>query len=166
MALGRRNGLIRRFLRGAAQYRPSFLESGKVMIYDQFAQSDVHVYHFSSLSPERPGCPNQQLEVIGDMSIGRLYRGVVRVVTEEGPYYLKPQLRQRLRLIWMFRNFNELPAVVLKPAELQIITELAQSCYSPRMELNDELIGTLDYRAMIKKSVQSETSTQLPRRTA
>ena len=53
------------------------------------------------------------------MSIGRLYRGVVRVVTEEGPYYLRPQMRQRLRLLWMFRHFSELPAVVLKPGELR-----------------------------------------------
>ncbi|HLH06002.1 MAG TPA: hypothetical protein VKW78_02060 [Terriglobales bacterium] len=100
------------------------------------------------------------------MSIGRLYRGVVRVVTEEGPYYLRPQLKERLRLLWMFRHFNELPAVVLKPAELQIIGELARHCYSPQMEVSDELIGTLDYRALIKKSSQSEGIRQAPRRTA
>ncbi len=94
------------------------------------------------------------------MSIGRLYRGVVRVVTEEGPYYLRPQLKQRLRLIWMFRHFNELPSVVLKPAELQIISELAQNSYSPQMQLSDELIGTLDFRAVMKmkKAPQSEAA--------
>ena len=100
------------------------------------------------------------------MSIGRLYRGVVRVVTEEGPYYLRPQMKQRLRLLWMFRNFNELPAVVLKPSELQIISQLAQHCYSPNMQLSDELIGTLDFRAVMKKSVQAESAAAVSRRTA
>jgi hypothetical protein len=100
------------------------------------------------------------------MSIGQLYRGVVRVVTEEGPYYLRPQLKQRLRLLWMFRHFNELPAVVLKPAELQIISELARNSYSPQMQLSDELIGTLDCRALMKKLPQAEAGAIVPRRTA
>jgi hypothetical protein len=102
------------------------------------------------------------------MSIGRLYRGVVRVVTEEGPYYLRPQMRQRLRLLWMFRHFNELPAVVLKASELQIISELAQNCYSPEMQLRDELIGTLDCRAVlkIKRPLQAEAVASVSRRTA
>jgi hypothetical protein len=96
------------------------------------------------------------------MSIGRLYRGVVRVVTEDGPYYLRPQMRQRLRLLWMFRHFSELPAVVLSPGELQIIAELAQNGYSPEMRLSDELIGTLDCRAVMKKPSQSESGVRLP----
>ncbi len=100
------------------------------------------------------------------MSIGRLYRGVVRVVTEEGPYYLRPQMRQRLRLLWMFRNFSELPAVVLKPGELQIISELAQSCYSPQMQLSDELIGTLDCRELIKMKKLPQGEAGISRRTA
>ena len=102
------------------------------------------------------------------MSIGRLYRGVVRVVTEEGPYYLRPQMRQRLRLLWMFRHFNELPAVVLTAGELQIISELAQKCYSPEMQLSDELIGTLDCRAVMvmKKPSQTEAGRIVPRQTA
>ncbi len=100
------------------------------------------------------------------MSIGRLYRGVVRVVTEEGPYYLRPQMRQRLRLLWMFRNFSELPAVVLKPAELQIISQLAQNCYSPVMQLSDELIGTLDYRELMKMKKLPQAETGISRRTA
>jgi hypothetical protein len=98
------------------------------------------------------------------MSIGRLYRGVVRVVTEEGPYYLRPQMRHRLRLLWMFRHFNELPAVVLKPAELQIISDLAQNSYSPEMQLSDELIGTLDCRAIMKNPSQSESGLRVPNR--
>ena len=100
------------------------------------------------------------------MSIGRLYRGVVRVVTEEGPYYLRPQMRQRLRLLWMFRNFSELPAVVLKPGELQIISELAQSCYSPQMQLRDELIGTLDCRELMKMKKLPQGEAGISRRTA
>jgi hypothetical protein len=101
------------------------------------------------------------------MSIGRLYRGVVRVVTEEGPYYLRPQMRLRLRLLWMFRNFSELPAVVLKPGELQIISQLAQSCYSPQMQLSDELIGTLDCRELIKiKKLPQAEAAGIARRTA
>ena len=100
------------------------------------------------------------------MSIGRLYRGVVRVVTEEGPYYLRPQMRQRLRLLWMFRHFSELPAVVLKPAEMQIISQLAQNCYSPDMQLSDELIGTLDCRALIKMKKLPQAEAGVSRRTA
>jgi hypothetical protein len=66
----------------------------------------------------------------------------------------------------MFRNFSELPAVVLKPGELQIISELAQSCYSPQMQLSDELIGTLDCRAVMKKIPQKEVVRIAPRQTA
>lgn len=92
------------------------------------------------------------------MSMGRLYRGVVRVVTEEGPYYLRPQMRERLRLLWMFRHFSELPAGVLKPGELEIISKLSESSYAPEMELSDELIGTLDFRALVKKPSRSEVA--------
>lgn len=100
------------------------------------------------------------------MSIGRLYRGVVRVVTEDGPYYLRPQMRQRLRLLWMFRHFHELPAVVLTPGELQIISELAQNCYSPEMQLSDELIGTLDCRAVMKMKKLPQAAVGVSSRTA
>jgi hypothetical protein len=66
----------------------------------------------------------------------------------------------------MFRHFSELPAVVLKPGELQIISQLAQNCYSPEMQLSDELIGTLDCRALIKMKKLPQGEAGISRRTA
>jgi hypothetical protein len=66
----------------------------------------------------------------------------------------------------MFRHFSELPAVVLTAGELQIISQLAQNCYSPDMQLSDELIGTLDCRAIMKMKKLPQGEAGISRRTA
>jgi hypothetical protein len=58
------------------------------------------------------------------MWIEKLAGGVLRVETPIGPRYIQPNFKQRLHLIWIFRNFPSLPQQVLRPAEQRLIDRL------------------------------------------
>ena len=51
----------------------------------------------------------------------KLLSGVLRVLTPLGPRYLKPSIRQRLYLLWVFRNFQTLPFKVLSARQQRLI---------------------------------------------
>jgi len=81
--------------------------------------------------------------------IEKLFCGVLRVMTPLGPRYLRPTFKQRLYLIWVFRNFPSLPVKVLTGRQLQFIENLwAQDQFvSFGMGVDDApLVGTLEQR--------------------
>jgi len=60
------------------------------------------------------------------MWIEKLLSGVLELDTASGTRYLEPNLVQRARLLWTFRNFLSLPHQVLHPGELQLIDRLLE----------------------------------------
>jgi hypothetical protein len=81
--------------------------------------------------------------------IEKLFCGVLRVMTPLGPRYLRPTLKQRLYLLWVFRNFPTLPVKVLTDRQLRFIESLwAQDQFvSFGMGVDDApLVGTLEQR--------------------
>ncbi|MEP6643653.1 MAG: hypothetical protein ABJA69_04095 [Acidobacteriaceae bacterium] len=91
--------------------------------------------------------------------IEKLSRGLLRVLTPLGPRYLKPSFLQRLYLVWVFRNFESLPAKVLTPRQQKIIdTMWAQNRFvaSPQSSgvYDTSLIGTLEQRPEVDPSLR------------
>ncbi|HYU44584.1 MAG TPA: hypothetical protein VEK84_00220 [Terriglobales bacterium] len=58
------------------------------------------------------------------MWIEELASGVLQVDTPIGPRYVQPNFKQRLYLMWIFRNFPSLPQQVLRPGEQRLIDRL------------------------------------------
>ncbi|MFZ0226414.1 MAG: hypothetical protein WAL41_05595 [Mycobacterium sp.] len=59
------------------------------------------------------------------MWIEKLSRGVLELETPIGPRYINPNLLERARLMWTFRNFSSLPHQVLRSSELRLIDRLS-----------------------------------------
>ncbi|MDP9159631.1 MAG: hypothetical protein M3O09_05305 [Acidobacteriota bacterium] len=83
--------------------------------------------------------------------IEKLNSGLLRVFTPLGPRYLKPSFLQRLYLIWIFRNFESLPAKVLTSRQQRIIASMwSQNRFvaSPQSHgvYDAAVIGTLEQR--------------------
>lgn len=90
------------------------------------------------------------------MWIEKLVSGVLRVLTPLGPRYLKPSFAQRLYLLWVFRNFETLPAKVLTSRQHRFIENLyAQDRFvSFGIGVNDApLLGTLEQRPAVSENV-------------
>ncbi|PYX33429.1 MAG: hypothetical protein DMG77_00460 [Acidobacteria bacterium] len=88
------------------------------------------------------------------MWIEKLADGVVRVQTPIGPRYVMPSFRQRVYLIWMFRNFPILPHAVLTRRQQRLIDRLCgeqrfvSRAYSDGMD-EAPVIGTVERRPVI-----------------
>lgn len=81
--------------------------------------------------------------------IEKFFCGVLRVMTPLGPRYLRPTFKQRLYLLWVFRNFPTLPAKVLSERQLRFIETLwaEDQFVSFGMGVDDApLVGTLEQR--------------------
>jgi hypothetical protein len=82
------------------------------------------------------------------MSIKKLSVGMLRVLTPLGPRYLNPTFKQRVYLMWLFRNFHTLPVKVLSPRQLRWIDATCvehQFLAYPPSRLGDiVLLGTLE----------------------
>jgi hypothetical protein len=84
------------------------------------------------------------------MWIEKMSSGVLRVLTPVGPRYIRPELAQRLYLLWIFRHFHLLPVQVLSPWQRRWIDGL---CTQHRFvaahkanALDDQpLLGTVDW---------------------
>ena len=82
------------------------------------------------------------------MALGKLRYGFVEVRTGSGPCYVRPKFWERLRLVWIFRNFAMLPQQVLKPSQQRFISSLCEEGrmyhgWGPKEQERAELIGTL-----------------------
>ncbi len=58
------------------------------------------------------------------MWIEKIRRGVLQVSTDQGPRYVNPSLMERVRLVWMFRNFHILNPEVMKQHERSLVGAL------------------------------------------
>lgn len=92
------------------------------------------------------------------MWLQKLSGGVLRVLTPLGPRYFRPSFAQRLYLLWVFRNFQTLPAKVLNSRQTRLIDTI---CVRPQfltLHVDDlALLGTLEERPPV-------TSQDLPPR--
>ncbi len=83
------------------------------------------------------------------MWIEKITRGVVELETPLGPRYLEPNLVERARLLWTFRNFVSLPHQVLLPSEVRLIDRLtAENKFvsNPAIAHNRPIIGKIEHR--------------------
>jgi len=85
------------------------------------------------------------------MWIDKLAAGVVQVQTPIGPRYVIPSFRQRVYLLWMFRNFPILPHAVLSRRPQRLIDRMcgeqrfASMAYADGMD-EVPVIGTIERR--------------------
>ena len=89
------------------------------------------------------------------MWMERLLRGVLRVLTPLGPRYLYPSFPQRLYLLWIFRNFQTLPAKVLSSRQQQRIDAMCAehgfvALAEPHGFVDIPILGTLEQRPEIE----------------
>ena len=90
------------------------------------------------------------------MLIEKLAAGVVQVQTPIGPRYLTPTFFQRVYLLWMFRNFPNLPHVVLSPRQQRLIDRMCseQHFASVAHGVDDvPVIGTVERRPPATESL-------------
>ncbi|MBZ5704991.1 MAG: hypothetical protein LAN63_06530 [Acidobacteriia bacterium] len=97
----------------------------------------------------------RKLQVGSAMWIEKLSCGVLRVLTPLGPRYIEPTFRQRIYLLWIFRNFQTLPPQVLRPWQQRLIDGLcAEQRFTALPQLNGledaPIIGTLERRPPIE----------------
>jgi hypothetical protein len=102
------------------------------------------------------------------MLIEKLAAGVVQVQTPIGPRYVIPSFRQRVYLLWMFRNFPILPHAVLNRRQQRMIDRMCREQRFASMAYADGLdeapvIGTIEHRPPIaadqlpsRRSISSE----------
>jgi hypothetical protein len=87
------------------------------------------------------------------MWIEKLAGGVLQIDTSNGPQYLQPAtFLQRAYLVWIFRNFHSLPALVLRPREQRLIDQLwSEQRSSPGLSIRPRgrpIIGRIERRAV------------------
>ena len=85
------------------------------------------------------------------MWIEKLSSGVLRVITPLGPRYIQPSFLTRVYLLWLFRNFPNLPAEVLSTSQKKLIDRLcAEQKFVSRPRINAledaPILGTLESR--------------------
>ena len=89
------------------------------------------------------------------MWIEKLSTGVLRVLTPVGPRYIKPELSQRIYLLWIFRHFEMLPLQVLSPRQQKLIDALCAErrfvTVPQTVELEDApVLGTVEWRPRVE----------------
>ena len=84
------------------------------------------------------------------MSIARVFRGVLQISTSSGARYLKPRTWERLRLLWVFRNFSILPQTVLSERERHLVQAVCSRRRFANPENIDQLlvIGAIEMTAL------------------
>lgn len=93
------------------------------------------------------------------MWLEKLTQGMLRVLTPLGPRYVNPSLKQRLYLLWLFRNFRTLPVKVLSARQQQRMERICrQHGFVSLTAAEPVILGTLEQRPPV------ETETRPPRR--
>lgn len=89
------------------------------------------------------------------MWMEKLIQGVLRVLTPLGPRYVRPTFLQRIYLMWIFRNFDALPASVLTSYQRHRIERMCErhgfvSMNVPEHLIDIPVLGTLEQRPSIE----------------
>jgi hypothetical protein len=92
------------------------------------------------------------------MWIDKISVGVLRVQTPVGPRYIRPELPQRLYLLWIFRHFQMLPLQVLSQRQQRLIDALCSQrrfVAAPQMNGVEDapLLGTVDWRPRAEEAL-------------
>jgi hypothetical protein len=78
------------------------------------------------------------------MLMEKIRHGLLQVSTDHGPRFVEPSLLERVRLIWMFRNFRLLPQEVLSEPQQAMVRGLWNRL-ERRQDVNpDAVIGTVE----------------------
>lgn len=81
------------------------------------------------------------------MWLDKLRHGSVQVITNTGTRYVKPSFVEKVRLLWIFRNFSFLPQQVLSVRQQQFLSELSSrpqiASQKSAVRERDWLIGTV-----------------------
>jgi hypothetical protein len=93
------------------------------------------------------------------MWIEKLAEGVLQVDTPLGKRYIRPDFKQRLRLLWIFRNFQSLPQQVLSVSEQRFLNELCSEhrfvAVSASGGHNQVVIGRVEKRLPVQPEALS-----------
>lgn len=104
------------------------------------------------------------------MDLVKMRQGVLRVTTSAGARYVAPSLGQRLHLLWIFRNFAELPENVMSRRQQVLIAGLCSGSHfvDPTEVDMQAVIGTVERNLPPslppKKMVARELTPLLPAR--
>jgi len=95
------------------------------------------------------------------MWMEKLAAGVLRVLTPLGPRYVQPTFRQRMYLMWIFRNFDVLPLQVLNRWQRHLIDQLcAEQRFVSLPRLNHledvPILGTVERRPPVEVETRPE----------
>ena len=76
----------------------------------------------------------------------KLRTGIVELRTDVGPLYVTLSLRERIYLLWTFRNFHRLPKQVLSRHQRQLIDKLCRSAIVSRNRpiASSSIIGAVE----------------------
>ncbi len=82
------------------------------------------------------------------MWLEKLTDGFLQVLTDQGPHYVKLSFTERLRLLWMFRNFSVLPEQVLTARQQRLLAEVCAEqrmfqFWGPQESQRAQVIGTI-----------------------
>lgn len=94
------------------------------------------------------------------MLLEKLAEGVLRVQTPLGPRFVKPVFAERVYLLWLFRNFPTLPAIVLSPRQQRRIEGMCQkrgfvSHFGAGRPEGFAVLGTLEQRPPVDETSQT-----------
>ncbi|MBI2677441.1 MAG: hypothetical protein HYX28_01525 [Candidatus Koribacter versatilis] len=79
------------------------------------------------------------------MLMEKIRHGVLQVATDHGARFVAPSLVERLRLMWMFRNFKLLPQEVLSQHEQALVRHLCERQLEKRQDVSpDAVIGIVE----------------------
>ena len=79
------------------------------------------------------------------MLMEKIRHGVLQVSTDRGARFVEPSFLERLRLIWIFRNFKLLPPEVLNQQEQVLLRHLCGKQLEKRHDVNpDVVIGIVE----------------------
>ncbi len=82
------------------------------------------------------------------MWLEKLSDGFLQVLTDQGPHYVKLSFGERLRLMWMFRNFSILPQQVLTLRQQRLLSQVCAEArmfqfWGPQESQRGQVIGTI-----------------------
>jgi hypothetical protein len=101
------------------------------------------------------------------MLMEKVRHGVLQVSTHHGPRFVDPSLLERLRLLWMFRNFKLLPPEVLNQQERALVEHLCGRTLQRRNDVNpDQVIGIVEQQPSLPPKKRPLPTAQVREHTA